>query len=127
VGEFLATLEGELSRLVPDNFVVLYDRQRLTHIKRYLDALSIRVQRGFVDLDKDRGRQAQVAPFIEALQQMLAGMNDTTSTDKRAAVEEFFWMIEEYKVSVFAQEVGTDGPVSVKRLRKLMGEIERMR
>jgi ATP-dependent helicase HrpA len=41
-------------------------------------------------------------------------------------VEAFFWMIEEYKVSVFAQEVGTDGPVSVKRLNKLIGEIERM-
>ncbi len=126
VGQFLTNLEQELDRLVPDNFVTLYDRQRLTHVKRYLDALSIRIQRGFVDLDKDRGRQTQVAPFIEALQKMMAGMNETTSAEKRTAVEEFFWMIEEYKVSVFAQEVGTDGPVSAKRLRKLMGEIERM-
>jgi len=35
-------------------------------------------------------------------------------------------MIEEYKVSVFAQEVGTDGPISAKRLKKQIGEIERM-
>ena len=48
------------------------------------------------------------------------------SAEKRASVEAFFWMIEEYKVSVFAQEVGTDGPVSGKRLKKLIGEIERM-
>jgi ATP-dependent helicase HrpA len=53
-------------------------------------------------------------------------MDSSTSVEKRAAVEVFFWMIEEYKVSVFAQEVGTDGPVSIKRLNKLIGEIERM-
>ena len=41
-------------------------------------------------------------------------------------MEDYFWMIEEYKISVFAQEIGTDGPVSVKRLNKLIGEIERM-
>jgi hypothetical protein len=35
-------------------------------------------------------------------------------------------MIEEYKVSVFAQEVGTDGPVSAKRLKQRIGEIGRM-
>jgi ATP-dependent helicase HrpA len=53
-------------------------------------------------------------------------MDSSTSAEKRAAVEAFFWSIEEYKVSVFAQEVGTDGPVSVKRLNRLIGEIERM-
>ncbi len=57
---------------------------------------------------------------------MLASLDAATSTEKRAAVEAFFWAIEEYKVSVFAQEVGTDGPVSAKRLKKQVGEIERM-
>lgn len=41
-------------------------------------------------------------------------------------MEAFFWMIEEYKVFLFAQEVGTYGPVFVKRLKVLIGEIERM-
>lgn len=126
VGQFLQARKGELSSLVPENFVLLYDRQRLSHLVRYLDAASIRVQRGIVDLEKDRSRQATVEPFAEALNRMLAAMDAGTSPEKRAQVEEFFWMIEEFKVSVFAQEVGTDGPISAKRLKKQIGEIERM-
>ena len=92
----------------------------------YLKTVSIRVQRGLTDLEKDRSRQGQVAPFLDALNRMLTSMDATTSVEKRDAVETYFWMIEEYKVSLFAQEVGTDGPISAKRLNKLMGEIERM-
>jgi len=126
VGQFLQARKSELSRLVPETFVLLYDRQRLSHLVRYLSAASIRVQRGIVDLEKDRARQALVDPFVEALNRMLAAMDAGTSPEKRAQVEEFFWMIEEFKVSVFAQEVGTDGPISAKRLKKQIGEIERM-
>ncbi len=126
VGQFLQALKDELARLVPDTFVSLYDRQRLQHLVRYLNAISIRAQRGLTDLEKDRSRQNLVAPFLERLNQMLATMDATTSLQKRAQVEAFFWMIEEYKVSLFAQEVGTDGPVSAKRLKKLIGEIDRM-
>ncbi|WP_372682776.1 DUF3418 domain-containing protein, partial [Desulfosarcina sp.] len=126
VGQFLLTLKNELTRLVPDNFVLLYDRQRLSHVVRYLSALSIRVQRGYTDLEKDRSRESLVAPFIEQLKRMLQSLDSSTSVEKRAAVEAFFWTIEEYKVSIFAQEVGTDGPVSIKRLNRMIGEIERM-
>jgi ATP-dependent helicase HrpA len=78
------------------------------------------------DLEKDRVRQARVTPFIELLERLMQSMDAATSTEKRAAVERYFWMIEEYKVSLFAQEIGTDGSVSVKRLKRLAAEIERM-
>jgi ATP-dependent helicase HrpA len=126
VHQFLQTLNDELTRLVPDNFILLYDRQRLSHLVRYLKTVTVRVQRGFTDLEKDQSRQSQVAPFIETLNRMLQSLDSATSAEKRAAVEAFFWMIEEFKVSLFAQEVGTDGPISVKRLNKQIGEIERM-
>ena len=80
----------------------------------------------YTDLEKDRSRESLVAPLVDQLNRMLQSMDTSTSAEKRAAVESFFWTIEEYKVSVFAQEVGTDGPVSVKRLNRLIGEIERM-
>jgi ATP-dependent helicase HrpA len=125
-GQFLQTLKDELARLVPDNFVSLYDRERLSRLVRYLKTISIRVERGITDLEKDRSRQALIAPFTEQLGRMLSSMDAATSAEKRAAVEAFFWTIEEYKISVFAQEVGTDGPVSAKRLKKQVGEIDRM-
>ncbi len=126
VEAFLQALREELARLVPDNFVRLYDRQRLVHVVRYLKAISIRVQRGMVDLEKDRARQARVTPFLDQLARLMRTMDAAASPEKRAALERFFWMLEEYKVSLFAQEIGTDGPVSAKRLKQLAGEIERM-
>ena len=50
----------------------------------------------------------------------------STSAEKRAALEELFWTIEEYKVSVFAQELRTAVPVSPKRLDEKIRAIERM-
>ncbi|MBP7016833.1 MAG: DUF3418 domain-containing protein [Smithella sp.] len=45
--------------------------------------------------------------------------------EKKTMVEEFFWMIEEYKVSLFAQELKTPYPVSPKKLNQLMEDIEK--
>jgi len=49
-----------------------------------------------------------------------------SSAQKRQALEELVWMIEEYKVSIFAQELKTAGPMSPKRLEEKVREIERM-
>ncbi len=57
---------------------------------------------------------------------MVQSLTSDTSVEKRRAVEDLFWMIEEYKVSVFAQEIKTTAPVSPKRLEEKFGEIERM-
>ncbi|MBW2369651.1 MAG: DUF3418 domain-containing protein, partial [Deltaproteobacteria bacterium] len=43
---------------------------------------------------------------------------------KRDAVMDYFWMLEEYKVSLFAQELKTDGPISPKRLDKQLDRIK---
>jgi len=45
---------------------------------------------------------------------------------KKKAIEEYFWLIEEYKVSIFAKELKTAFPVSEKKLDKNLKEIERM-
>jgi len=49
-----------------------------------------------------------------------------TAPEKRAALEDVFWMLEEYKVSVFAQELKTAFPVSAKRVSVKLAQIERM-
>jgi ATP-dependent helicase HrpA len=57
---------------------------------------------------------------------MLTSLTPAASEKKRSAIEDFFWMFEEYKVSVFAQELKTVIPVSDKRLEKKASEIERI-
>jgi len=56
------------------------------------------------------------------------GLKEDSAVDcpyeKKTLVEEFFWMIEEYKVSLFAQELKTPYPVSPKKLNQLIEKIE---
>jgi ATP-dependent helicase HrpA len=121
-----AGMAAELADLVPPHFVSLYDRPRLVHLERYLQALSLRARRAAVDPEKDLAKAAGPQAYTSRLKAMLAGLGPSTSAEKRAAMEELFWTIEEYKVSVFAQELRTAVPVSPKRLDERIRAIERM-
>jgi ATP-dependent helicase HrpA len=121
-----ADLEDELSRLMPENFIDLYDAKRFVHIERYMKANGIRARRAAVDLEKDRAKHKEVQPFQDSLNHLLKSLSAHASAEKRSAIEEFFWMIEEFKVSVFAQELKTAFPVSKKRLRDKLKQIDRM-
>ncbi len=124
--ELHAGMAAELADLLPPSFVSLYDRARLAHLERYLQALSLRARRAAVDPEKDRAKAAGPMAYTARLNAMLAGLGPSTSAEKRAALEELFWTIEEYKVSVFAQELRTAVPVSPKRLDEKIRAIERM-
>jgi len=124
--QLLNDLRDELERLVPDTFVELYTTERLEHIVRYMKAVTIRVQRALVDFKKDQIKANDVKIFNESLKNLLETLSPRTSEEKRDAVEDFFWLIEEYKVSLFAQELRTPFPVSRKRMLKKLAEIERM-
>jgi ATP-dependent helicase HrpA len=119
-------IRNELDHLVPQNTIALYSHERMGHLPRYIRALGIRGVRGVENPDRDRQRSAEVSRFQDRLTEMLKGLTPATSSKKRMAVEDYFWMLEEYKVSVFAQELKTLIPVSAKRLEKKAGEIERM-
>ena len=79
-----------------------------------------------MDPEKDRVKAEQPQKYSERLKGLLKTLHPESSAEKRRALEELFWMIEEYKVSVFAQELKTALPVSPKRLEEKIREIERM-
>lgn len=122
----LQQVREELASLAPENLITLYDNTRMAHLPRYIRALGIRAVRGVENPDRDHQRAQQITIYADRLQQMLNTLSPVTSEKKQNAIEEFFWMLEEYKVSVFAQELKTAIPVSPKRLEKKIGEIERM-
>jgi ATP-dependent helicase HrpA len=124
--DFGRALTEELAHLAPNHFIALYDRCRLSDLVRYIQALAIRASRGAVDLEKDRVKAAWVAPVIRRLNVLLNALCPETSEQKRRALEALFWMIEEYKVSIYAQELGTAMRVSPKRLEEKIAEVERM-
>jgi ATP-dependent helicase HrpA len=123
---FIKRLRDELSRLVPANFVELYDAKRLMHIVRYIKAAGIRAQKGLVDFERDNVRTAQINTYTDRLAEFLKELSENASDEKRQEIEDFFWLIEEYKVSLFAQELKTAVPVSKKRLDAKVKEIQRM-
>jgi ATP-dependent helicase HrpA len=126
VADFLLDRREDIHKLVPDNFVAIYDRERFAHLPRYLQALGIRSRKAVQHFDRDRPKAEEIARFEIQLHRFLEGLSPRTSERKRDALEELFWMIEEYKVSLFAQELKTALPVSAKRLEKKIGEINRM-
>jgi ATP-dependent helicase HrpA len=113
---------GELGALVPPRFLEQVPGERLAHLPRYLKALMVRAERAALNPIKDRERAAQVGPWLETMKKLAA--QPDLSAEGRRLREELRWMIEEFKVSLFAQELGTAVPVSPKRLEQ---QLERIR
>jgi ATP-dependent helicase HrpA len=124
--QFFDSLRNELSMLVPERFMDLYNNERLTHITRYIKAIGIRAQRASVNFEKDELKAKKLKIHVDGLNEMLKKLSSFVSEEKKQAIEEYFWLIEEYKVSIFAQELKTAFPVSEKKLDKKLKEIERM-
>ncbi len=114
VGRTSHPLAGELANLMPARFLDRIEFARLPHLVRYLKALLIRSERAALNPVKDQERLRQIAPYQEALSKLQN--QPSRSQAVRREIETFRWMIEEFKVSLFAQELGTAVPVSSKRL-----------
>ncbi len=123
---FLADLRTELSRLLPPDFLVRYDEERLGHIARYLRGVAIRAERGAAHLEKALLRCKEVDVLVQRHQELVRNPPSFATEEKRRKIEEFWWLLEEYKISLFAQELKTAFPVSRKRLDAKLDEIERM-
>ncbi len=124
--KYLEELRAHLNQLVPKNFIQLYDQARMQRLLRYMQAISLRAQRGLVDLEKDHAKASTIAPFQTRLNELVGSLSPQTSAPKRQAIETFLWMLEEFKISVFAQEIKTAHPISAKRLEKQLEKIDAM-
>lgn len=103
-------LENDVARLVPPNLLTVTPHEQLTHVLRYLRAVLIRAERAANNPAKDLEKSRLIADFADWKREV-----------REANHEVFRWLFEEYRVSVFAQELGTAQPVSVKRLEALLG------
>jgi ATP-dependent helicase HrpA len=107
-------LEAELASLMPAGFLEQIEYERLPHLARYLKALLIRAERASLNPAKDQERARQVAPYAGALKKLRE--QPPRSAEGQRQIENFRWMIEEFKISLFAQELGTAMPISARRL-----------
>ncbi len=92
--------------------------ERIRHLPRYVECLRIRAQRGADNPAKESEKSGKVSRFETHLATQVMALSEKTSPEKTQKVEDFFWLLEEYKISVFAQELKTAVKVSAKRLEK---------
>jgi ATP-dependent helicase HrpA len=110
----LTFLPGELEWLTPKGFLETISFERLAHWPRYLKALQVRADRAVLNPAKDAERAKLLRPYTDALQKI--GARPDLTPAARAALADYRALLEEFKVSTFAQELGTAQPVSPKRL-----------
>ena len=99
-------LEQELLELLPPDFLRTTPYAQLAHLPRYLKAKRVRADRWKQNSAKDAERIAQLAPYLAAM--------------KRSRESPLKWLVEEFRVSLFAQELGTAEPVSTVKLDRAL-------
>jgi len=112
-------IEQQLARLFPKRFVEQVPAAQLSHYPRYLKAIASRLDKLKTDPARDQALMAQLGPLQTAYVRTLSARKGVP--DSR--LEEFRWLLEELRVSLFAQELKTPMPVSVKRLMKVWDSI----
>ncbi len=120
--EALTAIFNELKNLCPANFLELYDLNRIALLPKNIECLSIRARRWVENPAKEAQKKQFVAPYEQKLAHLISSLGPGSSKEKSSAVEEFFWMLEEYKISVYAQELKTRFKISAKRLDKALVE-----
>jgi len=115
-------LQAQLEQLVYRGFLAATPWSQLPHIPRYMKAMGLRMDKQAGNPQRDGQRGAEIRQLWEM---WLARVQEKSQDGEASqALLDFRWQIEELRVSLFAQELKTPYPVSVKRLQKVWQEIK---
>lgn len=110
-----AGMRQQVESLLPDGWARRTPEPWFRQLPKYLRAVTRRLERLRENVERDRRLQAQVEPFLVALRDL---QRDRPAGSRQAEIERLRWMIEEFNVSLFAQELRTLQPVSARRLEE---------
>ncbi|MCK3657537.1 ATP-dependent RNA helicase HrpA [Pasteurellaceae bacterium Pebbles2] len=116
----LSDIKTQLNGLIYPGFVEKTGYTRLSDLQRYLQAIDKRIDKLAQDINRDRAAMLRVEQCQQAYQQLLAKL--PKSKPHSAEILEIRYMIEELRVSLFAQQLGTKYPISDKRILNLIAE-----
>jgi ATP-dependent helicase HrpA len=115
-----ADIQMQLQQLLCKDFLLRHPYEQLVHFPRYLKALWHRIDKCRTDPGREAQRLAELQSLQTPWQRRVAALKGVRDEQ----VETFRWLLEELRVSLFAQELRTPMPVSVKRLQKIWQGIE---
>ncbi|WP_232080909.1 ATP-dependent RNA helicase HrpA [Variovorax sp. SRS16] len=114
-----ADASQQLQRLIGRDFIIGTPWPQLQHFVRYLKAITLRLDKLRADPARDTQRMTELRPQEQRYWRLVAERKG--KVDER--MSELRWLLEELRVSLFAQELRTPQPVSVKRLDKLWAQL----
>ena len=117
--EASADCAQQLQRLVPKRFLTATPYAQLQHFARYLKAITARLDKWRADPARDAARMLELKPQEQRYWRLVAERKGALD----ARMQEFRWLLEELRVSFFAQELRTPQPVSIKRLDKVWQQL----
>ena len=110
----------QLQKLMPKNFIAVAPWAQLGHYARYLKAISSRLDKYRADPARDAAKLKELLPLEQRYWRLVAERKGQVD----ARMQEYRWMLEELRVSFFAQELRTPYPVSAKRLDKVWAQLQ---
>ena len=117
----VADVGGQLDRLLYQGFLQQTPWRRLRHFPRYLQAIELRLEKLEHAAARDQKLLQQMQGAWHKWQQWDGKVRSSGRADPR--IDELHWLFEELRVSLFAQQLGTDGPVSLQRIEKRWREL----
>lgn len=115
-GPAIDDMRSQLVFYLPRHAITVHGVQHLQHLPRYIDAMRIRLEDMRLDPDRDADRQEVVDGVKRYLADHMKRL--PTQRSKTRAYKDILWLIEELRVSLFAQRLGTPRPVSQRRIEK---------
>ena len=116
-----ADVDAQLAALVHPRFVASTPSERLGQLPRYLKAILMRIDKATADPERDARRMGELAPLARQWQRAEGNRRGMPDPE----LDAFRWLLEELRVALFAQELRTPMPVSVKRLQKIWDGLQR--
>ncbi|MEC5163689.1 MULTISPECIES: ATP-dependent RNA helicase HrpA [unclassified Janthinobacterium] len=122
-GPAAADMQSQLQGLVNKRFLLDNDYGQIAHFPRYLKAMNVRLEKLRIDPARDAKLMAEWQQAATLYQRCAKDRQAGKNTDPK--LTEFRWMLEELRVSLYAQELRTPMPVSAKRLQKVWESMQR--
>jgi ATP-dependent helicase HrpA len=116
-------LEKDLGTLLAPDFLRTTPYLQLPQFPRYLKAMKVRAERWRQNPAKDAERAQQLAPYAKAVADLRAAQSRNPRDGSAGKMEALRWLVEEFRVSLFAQELGTAEPVSAQKLERLLADL----
>jgi ATP-dependent helicase HrpA len=118
-GDVLDDIEQQIDRFIFSGFISAVGNDRLDDVRRYLDAVVYRLEKLRENPDRDRERMERVTELDEELDHLTDVLSWSNELVDAA------WMLQELRVSLFAQPIGVKGTISEKRIRKALEDLLR--